>query len=313
MIGTQILILDSIIVIENAANIVSKIFLALLIEEVPEFVNSQKRIGIERTIIINIPLESFQLIAAIVLNKVKHTTLVRVKCSRDMLQEQSCIRMNRENALQLLVTDFCLLHNQLAGTLCSITEFVYRFLPFLQNLRILLLCHGRTHQTERHIIRQRDLTDRVNKSALNLAEFLVTVREDMHSIVSDNQHVKRCRTAQIDNPLESGKTAHVIAEVFRKLIPDEHDCLQIILLNDSLNPGSQMISVQLQHLQMTLFCYLCNLRHKLNQAVTGKAFEIGNNSIRICATEYRTVRSGKQTVEEILVQRIVNPLNNRIL
>ena len=49
------------------------------------------------------------------------TTLVRVKCSGDMLQEQSCIRMNRENALQLLVTDFCFLHNQLAGTLCSIT------------------------------------------------------------------------------------------------------------------------------------------------------------------------------------------------
>ena len=223
----------------------SQIFLALLIEEVPKFVKSQKRVGIERTIIINIPLKSFQFIAPIVLDEVEHTTLVRVKRSRNMLQEQSSIRMNRKNALQLLVTDFRLLHNQLARALCSITEFIYRFFPFLQNLRILLLCHSRTHQTERHIIRQRDLTDRVNKSALNLTEFLITIRKDMHSIVSDNQHVKRCRTAQIDNSLKSGETAHVIAEVFRKLIPDEHNCLQVILLNDSLNPGSQMISVQL--------------------------------------------------------------------
>ena len=52
---------------------------------------------------------------------------------------------------------------------------------------------------------------------------------------------------------------------------------------------------------------------KLYQAVTGKAIEVFNNGIRICATEYRTVRSSKQAIEEVLVQRVVNPLNNRIL
>ena len=65
----------------------------------------------------------------------------------------------------------------------------------------------------------------------------------MHSIMGDNQHVKRCRTAQVNNSLKTGKAAHVITEIFRKLIPDKHNCLQIILLNDSLNPGNEMISI----------------------------------------------------------------------
>ena len=53
-----------------------QIFLAFFIEEVPKHINREQRVVILRTEIVNKPLEALDLIATIILDKVKHTALI---------------------------------------------------------------------------------------------------------------------------------------------------------------------------------------------------------------------------------------------
>ena len=84
LVGIKSLISDTVIVVKNRANIMRQIFLTLVIKELPKHINREQGVIILRPKIVNKPLEAFDFIATVILDKVKHTTLVGIKRRGDM-------------------------------------------------------------------------------------------------------------------------------------------------------------------------------------------------------------------------------------
>ena len=79
LIHVQLLVCAASEIIQHSPDIMRQKVPSLVVEELPEHVYCQKRIVVFRPVVINKPLEAFYLIPSVVLDKVKHTSLVRIK------------------------------------------------------------------------------------------------------------------------------------------------------------------------------------------------------------------------------------------
>ena len=88
-----------------------KVILSFVVEKFPQHVHGKKWVFFVirttvRTVVIYKPLKAFDFITAIVFNKIKHASLVRIKSGGDMLEKQGCVGVDRKNAKHLLIFNF---------------------------------------------------------------------------------------------------------------------------------------------------------------------------------------------------------------
>ena len=249
------------IAVQHLADVPVQELLALFIEEVPQQVYRQKRVVVRRAKCIDKPLKPTNLIASVVLQKIEHTPHIACIIAGHVFKQQRGIRMQRQNVTQLRVLNFGLLLHQGTGVPGALIELLGGFRPFIHQMGVLALLQGFTHQTEGHVIGQLNVAEGQRKAVADDVPVFILGREQVGHVMGDGNQIEEVALRHFHQRLQAGQAGSVILEEIRKLIPDEDEAVQVIVLDDRTDPVLQHFLGQGQHADAAFIGYFHDLGH----------------------------------------------------
>ena len=79
--------------------------------------------------------------------------------------------------------------------------------------------------------------------------------------MGNNYKTERCRSRKLSYLLEASKVMHIVLEILREFVPDKHQFLKLILVNNLANPIAEFAGIH----RKTAF-YRRNLENLLNKS-----------------------------------------------
>ena len=212
-----------------------------LIKKVPQIINRQK-VAVLGTLLRDEILERLNVRVA-VLDEIENAALVGRKISRKVLQQDRGDRMDRQNVGQnFFVAYLDEVHDDFARLCGSLLERGGNLTPFVCGDGLNL--QRMTDQLERNVVGHRDV--HVLKSVAHDAERLIALARQTVRLMRRDHQIERRDIRQLRQPLKLVEIVSVVPEELGELVPEQHDRLQFILLNDLGDPIDQVPHVDVE-------------------------------------------------------------------
>ena len=257
-------------------------------------------------------METFDLITTIILDKIEHAPLVRIKSRRDMLQKKCCIRVNRKDVQHFFIVDLSNALYDFTGLFCAVGKIIGDVLPIREYCLILALFHCCAHKLECNVLRKTDQAMRIDKAAIELDEIFVALMEKARTYMSNEDEVERLSFAQLAKLLKPSKISSVVIEIFGKLIPNKDDGLQFVSTYDFNQPVAQVVCCHRECANLTLTCDFENLIHQGMKWKVLIGFQFLDDTIHIVAAKKILVATLHIYIETLFVLRIGEIANYRL-
>ena len=238
---TQILLL--LIGVQNHADMGCKICLSTHIEEIPELIHRQQRMLVIRARMIDEILECLDLLISNRLDKIKHTTLVRLERGCNMFENQCRHRMQGHDISDhILRRDARNLHHTTPRLMQTTIQIALHLRPVLCGSSFRL--ERCADEVKRDIVGQRNPD--IDKAVARLLPRLICLRKEMIRLMRYGNEEERLCIHELRQFLKICQTLTIHAEIVREFIPDK-DEFDIVLLNDIRQPRNQTINIELHH------------------------------------------------------------------
>ena len=203
--------------------------------------------------------------------------------------------------------------DQFAGLLGTILQLFGDILPVSSNFGIRVLFHGCAHELEGNVFGKADQAVGVHKTAIELDKVLVPVRKQTGTHVGNENKVEGIGLADFREFLEASEISGVVVEVFCEFVPDEDNGLQVVGLDDALDPVCQILCGHAEGLDLALSRKFEDLIHQSVERRTVVGFQLRYDIVHGVPTEKVRIAALYIDTKALLVFFVFKVSDHRIL